>query len=129
MPEMIADAVASLRLETAGYPALVQVWMRVMAASFLLGVVVAWWDRRALWIAAMAVLTALLLILTRIALPDLARDTSGAIIHLVLWPLAAFGLWRTGVAGPLVFRLWRYWVTALIGVSLVLDLRILIGWF
>ncbi len=124
---MIQEAIASLRLEAAAYPMAVQVWMKIMAVSFLSGLIIAWWDRRALWIAAMAAATAALLLLAKIAYPDVSRSTAGAIIHLGLWPVCALIIWRPVASGQMAFQFWRYWVSALITLSLVLDLRHLLA--
>ena len=127
MTDMISDAIAALRLETSTYPALVLIWMKIMAGSFFSGLIIAFWDRRALWIAAMAASTAALLVLVKIAYPDVSRSTAGAIIHLGLWPLCALAVWRPMVADHAVFILWRYWISVLVAVSLVLDLRHLLS--
>jgi len=129
MPEQIPEAIAALRLEITTYPFAVQVWMRLMSISFLSGLIVARWDRRALWVVAMAVVTALSIVVTKIMYPGLTRALIGAGVHVVVWPLAAFALWRGAAAGPAAFRFWRYWVSALIAVSLVLDVRTLTGWY
>jgi len=127
MPDLITDAIATLRLEASGYTLAVQVWMKIMAASFFSGLIIAWWDRRALWIGAMAALTVLLLILAKIIYPDVTRATAGAVIHLVLWPLCVLGVWRSGPVRYSVFRWWRIWVSVIIAVSLVLDVGGLLG--
>ena len=129
MPDQIAEAIAALRFEITTYPLAVQIWMRLMSISFLSGLAVAWWDRRALWIVAMAVVTALSIVALKITYPGLTRALIGAGVHVVVWPLAAYALWRGGAAGPAVFRYWRYWVSVLIAISLVLDIRALTGWF
>lgn len=128
MLEDFANAVAAQRQEAAHYPDWVRIWMKVMAVSFFAGLPIALWDRRALWIAGMAALTAAGLVLARVLWPEVARLDAGTVLHLVLWPPAAWAVWRGRVAsGPFLY--WRYWVTLLIMVSLVLDLRNLIQWF
>lgn len=129
MLEQFTDAFAILRAEAATYPMPVQIWMKVMFLSFFSGLIFAIWDRRALWIVAMAAATALGLILAKAQYPQVSREQAGVVIHLVVWPAALFALWRPRAAGPLPFKLWRYWVTGLIAISLLLDLKGLVGAF
>jgi predicted lysophospholipase L1 biosynthesis ABC-type transport system permease subunit len=129
LPELITEAITALRTEASAYPLPVQVWMKVMAASFFSGLILSWWDRRALWIVAMAAMTLGLLIAAKVIFPDLPRATSGAVIHLVLWPLGLVALWRSGRVERRVFVIWRYWISALVSVSLILDFKEILGWF
>ena len=102
--------------------------MKVMSLSFLAGLAVAWFERRALWLVAIMALTALSLIAVKSGWPDLSRARIGAVAHLALWPFALAALWwRSSAPLHRVFRLWRLWVSGLIAVSLSLDLAALIG--
>jgi hypothetical protein len=111
--------------------------MRVMALSFLGGLLFVRWWRDAWWIVLMMVATLLLLIVGKIVAPDLSRSVIGSVVHLLLWPLALAAVWSRGArsrrsSGPVqgfglrAFQLWLIWVSALIAVSLLLDARYLI---
>lgn len=123
----VADAFTSLQAEAAAYPQPVQVWMRVMAGSFMSGLVVAIWDRRALWTVAMAVLTLGTLVGVRMVAPEVSRASAGALAHLVIWPVVLWRLWRPVASGGMVFGVWRSWVSTLIVMSLALDVLALTG--
>jgi len=111
----------------------VQIWMKVMSGSFFLGLPLAAINRRALWIFAVAILTAATLIAVKALYPSLPRSEIGALVHLVLWPVGLALLWRGGVKATVartrpgmwrpVFALWAVWVSAMMVLSLVLDAR------
>lgn len=128
MFEQISQAWASLGAEAAQYPDAVRLWMRVMAASFFSGALVAIWDRRALWAVAMALATICGLVVVRMVLPDIPRGHSGAAIHLLIWPLALWAIWSPPAGGHMIFRVWRISVSAIAGLSLALDLRVVLSW-
>ena len=127
----ISEAIEVLGSEAAAYPYAVRVWMRVMAISFFSGVVFVPWNRGARWVVAVMVATALGLIVGKALLPELSRATIGAALHLSLWPVLLFLLWRPRARSQrseslskrfdTVYQGWLIWVSALIVVSLVLD--------
>ena len=119
-----AEALTSLNAEAATYPQAVRIWMGVMAVSFFSGLLVALLDRRTLWIALAAAFTFGGLIVVRILAPDMPRHLSGALLHVILWPPALALLWR-GVAKTPLVRVWSIWVSLLMGISLILDFRVL----
>ncbi|MCF6233986.1 MAG: hypothetical protein L3J36_12955 [Rhodobacteraceae bacterium] len=126
MFEQIAEAIAILRVEAAGYPTPVRAWMGVLALTFFSGLIITYWDRRALWGVAMAVVTISFLIFAKITFPEMPRSTAGAIIHLTAWPFCLIGLWRGGPGTYRIFNGWRLWVSTIAAVSLVLDLKSLL---
>ena len=129
----LREAIEVLQAEASAYPDAVRIWMRVMAVSFFVGIVFTPWKRGARWVVSVMVVTAIGLIVGKALLPGLSREEIGAPLHLALWPILLFILWR-----PLarrdrretvkktfdwVYRGWLVWVSMLISASLVLDSR------
>ncbi len=134
MFETLAEAMLALQTEAAAYPDGVRLWMRVMGGSLFLSVLFIPWKNGARWVLLLTIATVLGLIIGKVLFPDLARDTIGQVLHLVLWPFALYALWRASERAAdgiskvdVVYRFWRYWVSAVIVVSLILDARGLIG--
>ena len=130
MFESVFEAITALRNEAAAYPDWVRVWMKIMSISFFAALVFGFFKRKALWIFAMMALTALGLIVSKIGWPTVPRSQAGAWIHLILWPTALWGLWHgqnseNGILTKIdwVYTGWKFWVTGLIAISLVLDVR------
>lgn len=128
----VAEALNALRAEAGTYPEAVQIWMRVMAISYFAGIVFSVHNRRALWIVGAAAFTMAGLVAGKLFSPDLSRSTIGAVVHLVLWPAALYLLWRPGHRfyssgwASRTYLIWAFWVSALMGISLVLDLKALV---
>lgn len=125
--EHIADIYAALKADASGLSLGVQIWMKSIALSMLLGLVVAFVDRRALWIVLAMGLTILSLFVVKGLWPDIPRGQIGTWAHLVFWPIGLVGLWRGGRRdavrgwGERIARGWAYWVSGLMTISLVLD--------
>jgi len=140
MLETLRESFQALQADGTGYPAGVLMWMRVMAGSFLAGVVFVRWWRESLWIVLLFPVTFTLLVLGKTLAPTLSRALIGSVVHLVIWPLALYAVWSPGVrarrrdnpAGGIwrgVFLGWLVWVSIVILVSLVLDARYLLVHF
>jgi hypothetical protein len=134
----LLEAINALQAEAAAYSQGVQVWMRVMAASYFAGIVFVPWRREALWIVLMAAFTFVLLVMGKMLDPTLNRLFLGSVVHLVLWPLILLLLWspaaciqrRAGASQGFwryVFPVWLVWVTALIVISLVFDAKFVLS--
>ena len=136
MFDFIKEALPALQTDTAEYSTGVQIWIRVMAASFFGGIIFVGVSRRSLWIVGMALVTLSSLIVGKLLLPAFSRGDIGTVVHLVVWPVAVLLLWwpraKSSAVHPSVmvrlFGYWKYWVTFLIAVSLMLDFKTLIGW-
>ena len=126
--EEIENALKLLRSEAASYPVGVQIWMRVMAVSYFSGIIFAWKQPSARWVVLTMVLTFCGLILGKLMLPELSRSAIGSIVHMVLWPILLFLIWRPGARtrpGEQLFDrihfVWLIWITVLMVISLTLD--------
>ena len=128
MFDQFQELIYSLRAEAAVYPVSVQIWMKCLSISFIAGLVVAYWDKRAFWVAGMAIVTAMTLLAGKAMFPELSRTHIGSTAHLVIWPIAVFGLWRGLSPESRVFRYWRVWVSFLVGISLLLDAKTMVAW-
>jgi len=134
MIETLAEAMSALQTETAAYPDGVRIWMRVMGLSLFISVLFTPWKSGARWVLVITIATAMGLIVGKVLFPEVTRDLIGQVLHLLLWPFALYALWRSLERSAVVvskvdvvYRFWRYWVSAVISVSLVLDARGLVG--
>lgn len=134
MFEIVLETISTLMDEAATYPDEVRAWMRLIAFSLFISVIFVTAKSGARWVLAIAVMTAMGMIIGKMAFPDLARATIGTTLHLVLWPFVLVALWRPSERRAVAvskidtaYRFWRYWVSALITVSLFLDGRTMLG--
>ena len=129
----LREAVEALQSEAGSYPFAVRVWMRTMAISFFSGAVFMPWKSGARWVVSFMVVTAAGLIFGKVFFPGLSREAIGASIHLALWPILLFVLWRPSSRRERrepaerrfddVYHAWLVWVSVLMTISLVLDAR------
>ncbi len=134
MMDALREAMTALSSEAAEYSNGVRVWMKIMMISFFSGLAFTPWRREARWIVGIMAVTALCLIIFKALLPDVPRAVIGSVVHLVLWPVALVIAWAPGarakrktsdsesVWGRLFF-FWLLWVSLLIGLSLLMDVR------
>ena len=134
MMDALREAMTALSSEAAEYSDGVRVWMKIMMVSFFSGLAFTPWRREARWIVGIMAVTALCLIIFKALLPDVPRAVIGSVVHLVLWPVALVIAWAPGaranrktsdsesVWGRL-FLSWLLWVSLLIGLSLLMDVR------
>lgn len=136
MLDILANGRELYAAETAELPANVQTWMMVMRISFFSGIVFCLHRPAARWIVLAMVLTALTLFAGKGMSPNLPLHVFGGLTHLVLWPVALIMAWRAkDVSGwenepailAMVFRLWLYWASLLILISLALDVMALVS--
>ena len=122
------------RAETARLPAAVQAWMWVM--RIILGASIVFVPRRgAVATFAVMLVTAVSRFYVKGLYPDVLAAQIGASVHVVLWlPLAIFLLWTMRVErrpdGTLLDRgygFWRIAAVAVMAISLVFDVREVIG--
>jgi hypothetical protein len=131
--EEIENALKLLRTDAASYPVGVVVWMRVMAVSYFSGIIFAWKKPGARWVILTMMLTFCGLILGKLMLPELSRSDIGSIVHVVLWPILLFLMWRPGARAQLgeqlfdrIYFAWLIWITVLMAISLMLDVIFLL---
>lgn len=125
-----------LQLEASTYPQGVQVWMKLMAVSFLAGVFFAYWRKGARWVLAAFAINIVGLIGVKMMLPDLTRSAIGTYIHLIFWPPILWQVWSPAnrqtfrrpisVIASSSYFAWVSWVSLIMLISIVLDFRNLI---
>ncbi len=131
--ELIQEAVFSLQQESLSYSAGVQLWMKVMALSFVASVLFIYSRLGARWLLAGFLVNVVGLIVIRVVWPEISRSSAGTMIHLVFWPWVLFGVWSSAKADfpsdsqitvfGWIYYVWLGWASALMGISLVLDAR------
>ena len=136
MLELITEALSSLQLESATYPSNVQIWMKLMAASFLASLFFVYKHKAARWILLVFIVNICGLIFGKIAFPEASRSELGTWVHLLFWPALLWAAWRAKRQQPPLYRPkgffdwlyngWFYWACLLILTSLLLDARTLI---
>jgi len=139
MIEMISNVFLSLQSETAGYPQPILIWMRIMALSYLASLVFVYSRPGARWILAVFVTNVVGLVLGRILFPYASRAELGASTHLLFWPILLWCAWRPNIRPSFqpeanglfgwIYVVWLCWVSLLICISVVLDLKILVFGF
>ena len=135
MLELISEAMSSLQSESATYPHNVQIWMKVMAASFLASLLFVYSKKAARWILLVLVINICGLIAGKLLFPEASRTELGTWVHLLFWPPLLWAAWRAKRQQPPLYRAkgvydwvytcWFYWACLLVLISLVLDARTL----
>jgi hypothetical protein len=135
MLDLIKEAVTALQGETATYPQNVQVWMKLMAGSFLASVIFVYSRVGARWVLAALLLNILGLVVGKMLFPDESRTVIGTYVHILFWPAILWAVWRT--ARHLSFSrqansffdwayiVWLAWASLLMSISLAFDFRAL----
>ena len=134
---MVIDAINALREEAQHYSEFTLLWMRIMAISFFAGIIFAPWKISARFVVAIPVVTIVGLIIAKIVFPDVSRSTSGAVLHVIFWPLIYYGIWNfskrksgsirlPNTLAKKAYPIWFVWVTFLVVASLILDVKYLI---
>ena len=136
MFEPIIQAFTQLQLEASSYPAGVQIWMKVMAFSFLVSLFFVYSKKGARWILAAFVINVVGLVVVKTLFNDLSRTEIGTYLHLVFWTPILFLVWNsknrpsfskaTSSITNLSYIIWITWVSLLMLISIVLDARQLI---
>jgi predicted anti-sigma-YlaC factor YlaD len=136
MFEPILEAITQLQLEASSYPSGVQIWMKVMAVSFLGSLLFVYSKKGARWILAAFVINVVGLIVVKTIFNDLTRTEIGTYIHLIFWTPILFLVWKsksrptlskgTSSIANLGYLAWISWASLLMLVSIVLDARQLI---
>jgi len=129
--DVIVEAFLSLQGETTHYPQAVQVWMRVMALSFLASLLFVYPKPAARWILLALVLNIVGLIVGRLLFPEASRTVIGTCVHLMFWPAILIVIWRRPpiLDWPLssyfekVYIIWISWASLLMAISILLDAR------
>lgn len=140
MMYLVTDAVTALQAETASYPDAVQIWMKVMGASFLASLLFVRSKTGARWIFAALILNIMGLTIGKIIFPDASRTVIGTYVHLLFWPAILWAVWSSAKQLSFsrqqsrtfdwVYIAWLSWASLLISISLVLDVRTLVSmWF
>jgi hypothetical protein len=137
MLDLITNAVTALQAETASYPQAVQIWMKVMGASFLTSVVFIRSRTGARWIFAALALNLMGLVMGKLAFPDASRTTIGTYVHLLFWPAILWAVWcsarllslsrQQNRAVDWIYIVWLGWASLLMSISLVFDFRTMVS--
>ena len=135
MLDLVTNAVAALQAETSSYPQAVQVWMKVMGASFLASLVFIRSKTGARWIFAALILNIMGLVIGKMAFPDASRTAIGTYVHLLFWPAILWAVWacsrqlslsrQQNRAFDWIYIVWLGWASLLMSISLVFDIRTL----
>ena len=135
MLDLIKEAVTALQGETATYPENVQIWMKLMAGSFLASVIFVYSRVGARWVLAALLLNILGLVVGKMLFPDESRTVIGTYVHILFWPAILWAVWRTAKhlsfsrqANSFVdwaYIVWLAWASLLMSISLVFDFRAL----
>ena len=135
MLDLVREAVTALQDETATYPQNVQIWMKLMGASFLASIVFVRSRVGSRWILAALLLNILGLVIGKMIFPDESRTVIGTCVHVLFWPAILWAVW--GSARQLSFSrqqnhtydwiyvVWLGWASLLMSISLVFDVRTL----
>lgn len=136
MFEAILEAITQLQLEASSYPSGVQIWMKVMAFSFLGSLLFVYSNKGARWILAAFVINVVGLIVVKTIFGNLTRTEIGTYIHLIFWTPILFLVWKsksrptlskgTSSIANLGYLVWISWASLLLLISIVLDARQLI---
>ncbi|MFQ3325171.1 MAG: hypothetical protein ACI90U_003006 [Pseudomonadales bacterium] len=136
MLELVREAAIALQSETNTYPQGVQIWMKVMGASFFAGIFFAYSKVGARWIFAALLLNILGLVIGKLVFPEESRTVIGTYVHIVFWPPILWAVWRS--AKKLSFAsqtnnfydwayiAWLAWASMLMLISLAFDFRTLL---
>jgi hypothetical protein len=129
--EIIQSSWNMLQAEAASYHWGVQIWMRVMATSFAIGLVFAPWRSGARWIVAALIVNLIGLISIKAAYPNFSRADIGTFIHLIFWSFAMRMVWKKDARDALkklptsainrIYLIWLIWASAVMTVSLLID--------
>jgi hypothetical protein len=136
MLELAREAAIALQSEADTYPQGVQIWMKVMAASFFAGIFFAYSKVGARWIFAALLLNILGLVIGKIVFPEESRTAIGTYVHILFWPPTLWATWRAvkqlsfspqfNNIFDWVYIVWLVWASVLIIVSLAFDFRTLL---
>lgn len=134
MLTLISDAITSLQLETATYSHNVQIWMKVMAGSFLISILFVRTKPGARLILAALLLNIMGLIIGKIIFADASRTQLGTYVHVLFWPAILWVLIKTEslllktIQSPYdwAYVIWLCWACLLMCISLFFDFRTLI---
>ena len=130
---LITEAVTALQAETSSYSGNVQIWMKVMGASFVASIVFVYSKTGARWILAALILNILGLVIGKIIFPEYSRTVIGTYVHILFWPALLWAAGRSIV--PLIlsqkvnalfdwiYIVWLSWACLLLCISLVFDFR------
>lgn len=137
MIELVAEAISQLQNEASSYPPGVQIWMRIMAVSFLLSIVFVYAKVGARWILTAFVLNIIGLIAGKILLPEFSRSEIGTYVHLLFWPLMLWMIWKPSSRPSITlnaksvfdssYLIWLIWASVIMSISLLLDFKSFLG--
>lgn len=135
MLDLIREAVTTLQEETATYPQNVQIWMKLIGASFLASLLFVHSRIGSRWILAALLLNIAGLIIGKVIFPDESRTVIGTYVHILFWPAILWAVWRsaehlsfsreTNSLFDWVYIVWLAWASLLMSISLAFDFRTL----
>jgi hypothetical protein len=136
MLEPIVEAVTQLQIEASSYSSGIQIWMKVMAFSFLGSLLFVYSKKGARWILAAFLINVVGLIVVKIGFNDLTLTEIGTYIQLIFWTPILFLVWKSqsrpalskgaSSIANLSYLVWICWASLLMLISIVLDARQLI---
>lgn len=136
MLDLIREAVTALQQETTMYPQSVQIWMKLMAGSFLASILFVYSRIGSRWILAALLLNILGLVIGKMIFPEESRTVIGTYVHIIFWPAILWAVWRsvknlsfsreTNSLVDWVYILWLAWASLLMSISLAFDFRALV---
>ena len=136
MLDIISETIIALQSEVKDYPENVQIWMKIMAASFLLSILFVYKKPGARWILLAFAINLVGLIAGKILFPEATRTTIGSIVHVIFWTPILWAVWRPSKRPSLsltqnnylhwVYLTWLCWASLVMAISLVFDLRTLL---
>jgi hypothetical protein len=135
MIEIIADAVTALQAEVKGYPEGVQIWMKVMAVTFLTSIFFVYKHTGARWFLLAFVINIIGLIAGKILFPDATRTIIGSFVHVFFWTPILWAVWRPTSWRSLastrnnklnwLYLVWLCGASLVMAISLAFDFRTL----
>jgi hypothetical protein len=136
MMDLVREAVTALQAETATYPQNIQIWMKLMGASFFASIVFVRSRVGARWILAALLLNILGLVIGKMIFPEESRTVIGTCVHVLFWPAILWAVWRSvehlsfsrevNSFFDWAYMAWLGWASLLMSISLVFDFRTLI---
>ncbi|MFT5693935.1 MAG: hypothetical protein ACI92E_003278 [Oceanicoccus sp.] len=136
MLDVVGEAVMALQEETTTYSQNVQLWMRLMGASFLISIFFVRSKIAARWILAAFLSNVLGLVIGKMTFPDESRTVIGTYVHILFWPAILWVVWLSSASLSFsreansrfdwIFIVWLGWASLLMFISLVFDFRTLI---
>ena len=133
MIELASNAVSALQSETANYPKNIQLWMKLMAVSFVASIIFVYAKTGARWVLLAFALNVFGLVVGKILFPDASRTTIGTTVHILFWFPILWAVLRSfkqisfsrteNALYDWAYIVWLAWACLLMSISLLFDFR------